>query len=61
MAELLAAVPTLAGNLESTAEGAHHAAVAITTTDLVSKSAAIEVPCVGWCGLYKNACMHCIV
>jgi len=26
------------------AEDAHHAAVAVTTTDLVSKSAALEVP-----------------
>lgn len=43
MPELLAAVPTLANSLASSAEAAHHAAVAITTTDLVSKSVAIEV------------------
>ncbi len=43
MEALLEGVPELAKTLESTAEGAHHAAVAITTTDLVSKSAALEV------------------
>lgn len=41
--ELLAAVPTISRALDSSAEAAHHAAVAITTTDLVSKSAALEV------------------
>ena len=40
---LQAAVPSLVSGLESSLEGAHHAAVAITTTDLVSKSAALEV------------------
>ncbi|EIE21103.1 putative arginine biosynthesis bifunctional protein argJ 1 [Coccomyxa subellipsoidea C-169] len=40
---LKSAVPELAGNLGSGVEDAHHAAVAITTTDLVSKSAALEV------------------
>lgn len=39
---LLDSVPKLAANLGSGAEDAHHAAVGITTTDLVSKSAAIE-------------------
>lgn len=48
--ELLAAVPKLAGLLGSGAEDAHRAAVAITTTDLVSKSAALEVCFVG-CGM----------
>ena len=43
MEPLLAAVPQLAGALGSSAEDAHRAAVAITTTDLVSKSAALEV------------------
>ncbi len=40
---LKSAVPELAANLGSGVEDAHHAAVAITTTDLVSKSAALEV------------------
>ena len=43
MEQLLAAVPQLAAALGSGAEDAHRAAVAITTTDLVSKSAALEV------------------
>jgi glutamate N-acetyltransferase/amino-acid N-acetyltransferase len=43
MDALLASVPTLAGALGSTAEDAHRAAVSITTTDLVSKSAALEI------------------
>ncbi|KAI3435752.1 hypothetical protein D9Q98_001810 [Chlorella vulgaris] len=43
MEPLLAAVPQLAGALGSGPEDAHRAAVAITTTDLVSKSAALEV------------------
>jgi glutamate N-acetyltransferase/amino-acid N-acetyltransferase len=43
MEPLLVAVPQLAGALGSSAEDAHRAAVAITTTDLVSKSAALEV------------------
>ena len=38
-------VPKLASSLSSSLEDAHHAAVAITTTDLVSKSAALEVCC----------------
>ena len=41
---LLAAVPALVASQERSLEAAHHAAVAITTTDLVSKSAALEVP-----------------
>ena len=36
-------MPKLVANLEDSLDGAHHAAVAITTTDLVSKSAALEV------------------
>ncbi|KAK9864821.1 hypothetical protein WJX84_011709, partial [Apatococcus fuscideae] len=40
--ELVQAVPQIAADLENSAEAALHAAVAITTTDLVSKSAAIE-------------------
>ncbi len=40
---LLDSVPQLVSNLGPSAEDAHHAAVGITTTDLVSKSAAIEV------------------
>ena len=40
---LLDSVPKLVSNLGASAEDAHHAAVGITTTDLVSKSAAIEV------------------
>lgn len=43
MEQLVAAVPLLASALGSGAEDAHRAAVAITTTDLVSKSAALEV------------------
>ena len=43
MEPLLAAVPQLAGWLGSGADDARRAAVAITTTDLVSKSAALEV------------------
>lgn len=45
---LKAAVPELAANLGSSVEDAHHAAVAITTTDLVSKSAALEVCVIIW-------------
>ena len=37
------AVPTLAATLGNSEQDAQHAAVAITTTDLVSKSAALEV------------------
>ena len=43
MEALVDAVPKLASRLGSNVEDAHHAAVAITTTDLVSKSAALEV------------------
>ena len=43
MEALLRSIPKLASGLGSTASDAHHAAVAITTTDLVSKSAALEV------------------
>jgi len=43
MDALLASVPKLAATLGSTAADAHRSAVAITTTDLVSKSAALEV------------------
>lgn len=43
MDALKAAVPKLAASLGTSVEDAHHAAVAITTTDLVSKSAALEV------------------
>ncbi len=43
MDKLLEAVPELAANLGKGAEDSHRAAVSITTTDLVSKSAAIEV------------------
>ena len=39
---LLDSVPKLVSKLGPGAEDAHHAAVGITTTDLVSKSAAIE-------------------
>ncbi|KAH7667804.1 glutamate N-acetyltransferase / amino-acid N-acetyltransferase protein [Dioscorea alata] len=39
---LLKALPKLIGSLSSTVEGADSAAIAITTTDLVSKSIAIE-------------------
>ena len=42
---LLASLPQLVAGLGSSAEDAHHAAVAVTTTDLVSKSAALEVRC----------------
>ena len=41
--ELVQAVPKIASDLENSHEAAMHAAIAITTTDLVSKSAAIEV------------------
>ena len=40
---LIAALPKLSGALGDSSDDAHHAAVAITTTDLVSKSAALEV------------------
>lgn len=43
MDALLESVPTLAANLGSSDADAHRAAVSITTTDLVSKSAALEV------------------
>lgn len=43
MDALLASVPALAAALGPSAADAHRAAVAITTTDLVSKSAALEV------------------
>ena len=43
MPALLEGVPALAASLGADAESALHAAVAITTTDLVSKSAALEV------------------
>lgn len=36
-------MPKLVAGLEGSTEAANHAAVAITTTDLVSKSAALEV------------------
>ena len=39
---LKSSVPKLASSLGDSVEDAHHAAVAITTTDLVSKSAALE-------------------
>ena len=42
MEALLRGVPQLAGSLGASADAAQHAAVAITTTDLVSKSAALE-------------------
>lgn len=44
---LLDSVPKLVSNLGPSAEDAHHAAVGITTTDLVSKSAAIETEILG--------------
>ena len=40
---LLASLPQLVAGLGASVEDAHHAAVAVTTTDLVSKSAALEV------------------
>ncbi len=40
---LLAAIPTIVSGLGSSARDALQAAVAITTTDLVSKTAALEV------------------
>lgn len=43
MEALLQGVPALADSLGADVESAQHAAVAITTTDLVSKSAAIEI------------------
>lgn len=43
MDALKKSVPKLAGKLGSSKSDANHAAVAITTTDLVSKSAALEV------------------
>lgn len=43
MEPMLAAIPTIAAAIGSSSEDAHRAAVAITTTDLVSKSAALEV------------------
>ena len=43
MEPLVKSLPTLVKGLGATAEDALHAAVAVTTTDLVSKSAALEV------------------
>lgn len=43
MDNFIPAIPELAKKLGNTAEDAHRAAVAITTTDLVSKAAALEV------------------
>lgn len=43
MEPLVKSLPALVQGLGSTAEDALHAAVAVTTTDLVSKSAALEV------------------
>lgn len=43
MEPLVKSLPALVKGLGSTAEDALHAAVAVTTTDLVSKSAALEV------------------
>ena len=43
MDQLIASVPVLAGAIGASTEDAHRAAVAITTTDLVSKSVALEV------------------
>ena len=54
MSALLASVPKLASSLGSGTEDAHHAAVAITTTDLVSKSAALEV----WSGYTHSGCAY---
>ena len=45
MEALLRGVPQLASSLGASADAAQHAAVAITTTDLVSKSAALEASC----------------
>ena len=42
---LVASLPALVAGLGASAEDAHHAAVAVTTTDLVSKSAALEARC----------------
>ena len=42
MDALKSSVPKLASSLGDSVEDAHHAAVAITTTDLVSKSAALK-------------------
>lgn len=53
MEPLLESIPKIAAALEDTAAAAHHAAVAITTTDLVSKSAALEV------GLLAAPPWHC--
>nr|QKY14863.1 arginine biosynthesis bifunctional (ARGJ) [Polytomella parva] len=43
MDNFLAAIPEIPSTLGSTAEDAHRAAVAITTTDLVCKEAALEI------------------
>lgn len=48
MEPLLAALPSLVKGLGSSDEDALHAAVAVTTTDLVSKSAALEVRFFFW-------------
>ena len=48
-------MPKLVASLADSLDGAHHAAVAITTTDLVSKSAALEVRVLDLPG------MHCKV
>ena len=57
---LVQAVPTIASSLGSSVEDATHAAVAITTTDLVSKSAALEVLHVPAChaGLLVVTCLQ---
>ncbi|XP_010687828.2 arginine biosynthesis bifunctional protein ArgJ, chloroplastic isoform X1 [Beta vulgaris subsp. vulgaris] len=58
---LLQALPKLVGSLSSTIEGADSAAVAITTTDLVSKSVAVETKvgetCIRMGGMAKGSGM----
>lgn len=53
MQALLSSIPKLARDLGTSSEDAHHAAIAITTTDLVSKSAALEVRPI------KQLCIPC--
>lgn len=61
MDALIDSVPKLASSLGDSGEDAHHAAVAITTTDLVSKSAALEVrPCHKLYGTHLALCSRSV-
>ena len=61
---LKSSVPKLASSLGNSVEDAHHAAVAITTTDLVSKSAALEASTYHSsqiCLVHMLGCLTCVL